>query len=1011
MKKQRMLMLGMTIVFILMTVYFLLQWLHQQRYFPVARDGVMDARGWDFQQGGYLPLRGEWEFYSGQLLTPADFRDRKTLAAEKHLAAVPGNWNAMVQTDGVPGYGAGTYRLVVKLDQTDIYSLRAKKMRLSSKVFINGTDVGGNGRPSLTETDFIPSNLPFFGSEKAAAGDVEIIIQVASYSFINGGLVQAPEFGTNLVLAERRDQSRLTDMVLITTMFVFALYFAGMFKLWHKEPYLMFFSLYCLMTGLFFCIDNEIVAATLLPSLSFVWLQKMIFWTVYLSFVFYALYIYRYLNEPDHRIFRWLRWIIYALCLIVLVTPNGWLSHLLAVNLILQSGIFITIFYALFRKRNKEVYRPLFIVLGVFFMIISWIFAQFRYELALDHPYFIMVTPLLLVFSQAFLSSDRLQRAFYRNEQLSKQLIAYDRQKDEFLAKTSHELRTPLHGIINLSQTLLDDRSTVLSPPHRDNIRLLNLVGRRLAGLIHDILDMSLIKQGKLSIRLTPVDFRMSVRFVQEMLSITPRNSQVIIVDKLPDDLPLVYADENRLRQVLYNLLENGLKYTKQGTVTLSAVVEGSSLAVSVTDTGQGIPEEVQERLFRPFEQGEQADGDIQNGIGLGLSITKQLVELQGGRLDMKSEIGKGSRFTFTIPIAESIEAVTQTAADKKPSQQLELTMEQSGDSSEFTVLLVDDEWSNLKILVDTLSGMNLGYIAVQSGSEALERLQRSPKPDLVLLDLMMPGISGLEICRSIRSSHSLSELPVLMLTASGQWSDMSASFDAGANDILQKPFELAELRARVQSLLAMKRSSEQAIRREMDFLQAQITPHFLYNSMNALVGLSYKNIDKLRETIHHLTIYLRAKFTFVFQEQLVPFERELELVKAYLAIEQLRFGSRLQVEYLLDGEIDCMLPPLTLQPLVENAVRHGIGPKPEGGTVRIIARYREQRVEFLVEDNGVGMDEEKSNRRGHSQGNGVGLSNVNRRLHMIFGQTLDLTSVPGQGTQIRFSLPGDKNA
>jgi len=277
--------------------------------------------------------------------------------------------------------------------------------------------------------------------------------------------------------------------------------------------------------------------------------------------------------------------------------------------------------------------------------------------------------------------------------------------------------------------------------------------------------------------------------------------------------------------------------------------------------------------------------------------------------------------------------------------------------------------------------------------------------PDLVLLDLMMPGISGLDICRNIRSLHGLSELPVLMLTASGQTADTIAAFAAGANDILQKPFEIAELKARVQSLLAMKSSSEHAVRREMDFLQAQITPHFLYNSLNALVGLSYKDVDKLRETIQHLTTYLRAKFTFVFQGEAVPLEKELELVQSYLAIEQLRFGQRLRVQYDIDENAQALLPPLTLQPIVENAVRHGIGQKPEGGTVNIIVRQSGSGVEIIVEDDGVGMHDEELMLLEAGLQSGIGISNVNRRLQMRYGQKLQMVSRYGKGTRITIHL------
>lgn len=1001
---------SMIVIFAAVMAVWMIGWLSPAAGYPQARGGVLDLRNWDFAGQGAVPLRGEWEFYEGELLQPEDFAGRSASAAKRRLVDVPGGWQGVVTSHG-DGYGAGTYRLTVRVPQPDIYSLRAKKIRMSSHIYMNGTDLGGNGKPSIGEPGFEPSNLPFYGSVSAREGGVEIIIQVASYRLLKGGLVQAPEFAANPVLMERRDNSRLADMALITTMLLFGLYYAGMFKQWNKEPYLKYFCFFCLSTGVFFCIDNEILATVLFPSIPFPILQKVLFLSSFLTFLFFCFYVYRYLNEPDHVFFRWLRRIVYAYFVVLVVLPNEYFIDTMPFNIVLQTATMGNIFYALFRSRKRNVHGAAYLALGVFFLTVTWIIAQFRYELALDNPYAMIVTPLLLVFSQAFLMSDRLQQAFRTSQRLSEQLMAYDRQKDEFLAKTSHELRTPLHGIINLSQSLLEDEAAPLQPQHRENIRLLHLVGRRLAGLVHDIMDMSLMKHGELRIRKTGVDLGVTARFVIETLSISPMNPRVKLVNELPAQLPLVFADENRLRQILHNLLENGLKFTDDGTVRISAAIAEDRLVVSVTDTGRGIPEEFRAMMFQPFVQHGEGGAHSPGGIGLGLNITQQLVQLHGSTLEVQSEVGSGSRFSFALPIldawGEAAAAAEESGADSGSANVPSMSeVKRDEEPPAFTVMIVDDEPSNLKIIMDAAATMNVAYIAAQSGQEAIERLQGSAKPDLALVDLMMPGISGLDVCREIRKLYSHAELPVLMLTASGQLGDMIASFAAGANDILHKPFELAELKARMHSLISMKRSSEQAVRREIEFLQAQITPHFLYNSLNALVGLSYMDTDKLREMIHHLTTYLRAKFTFTFEERLVPIELELELVRAYLAIEQLRFGDRLQVSYRIEPGLYGLLPPLTLQPLVENAVRHGIGPKPEGGTIEISVARSGGGIEYTVADDGTGMDDEKRDELRNDQAGGIGIGNVSRRLHMLYGRQLDISSETGRGTTIKFRIP-----
>ncbi len=1011
MNKQLSILLGTILVFGIVTGVNLFNWLNPMAEYPEAKDGVLDSSRWNYGERGIIPLRGEWEFYEGLLLSPEDFRGQGSsgLKEKRTIVSVPGSWEGVLGSDGIDGYGAGTYRLIVQAGAADSYSLRAKKIRLSSHIYMNGADLGGNGRTALSEDQFVPSNFPFFGMASSRDGTVEIIIQVASFRYIVGGLVQAPEFGPTPIVMDRRDHSRLADMILVTTMLVFGLYYAGMFKQWRKERHLMHFCFFCLSTGLFFSIDNEILATALVPGIPFHWLQKLIFLFAYLTFVFFGLYVYRYLGEKNDSLFLWLSKFGIVYLALFAMAPNHYLFIFWPVAIALQIVAFGLIFYAIFRNHRRSPQDGYYMMMGCFFLIATWIYGQTRYHFALDNPYYMIVTPMLLVFSQAFLMSSRMQNAFRRSERLTARLLQYDRQKDEFLAKTSHELRTPLHGIVNLSQALLDDRETPLRGEQRDYIRMLHLLGRRLSGLVNDILDLNRIRHGQLKIQPTSVDVGMSVRFVIETLAIASTNRDVMLVNALPPFLPLVRADENRLRQILHNLMENGLKNTKKGTVEVTAERRGEELAISVTDTGRGIPAEALAGLFQSFVQYEEEEERraSNSGLGLGLSISKQLAELQGGRLEVKSEVGVGSRFTFTLPVDSASEEVAAAAEPESVSFSSLAGMSHRDPAQRFHVLIVDDEPSNLKVLIHAAGAMGCGYTAVGGGAEALAALLRHPKPDLVLLDLMMPGVSGLDVCREIRKLHGLAELPVLMLTASGQTGDMEASFAAGANDILQKPFELAELKARVQSLLAMKNSSEQAVRREMDFLQAQITPHFLYNSMNALVGLSYKDIDKLRETIHHLTTYLRAKFTFVFQGERVELERELELVKAYLAIEQLRFGSRLQVRYRIDEGVRCLLPPLTLQPIVENAVRHGIGPKPEGGTLTVTIGRHGGGIEIIVEDDGIGMDAETLDALEQEKTGGVGIRNVNRRLQMLYGGKLDYRSLAGHGTQVKLRIPG----
>lgn len=232
--------------------------------------------------------------------------------------------------------------------------------------------------------------------------------------------------------------------------------------------------------------------------------------------------------------------------------------------------------------------------------------------------------------------------------------------------------------------------------------------------------------------------------------------------------------------------------------------------------------------------------------------------------------------------------------------------------------------------------------------------------------------------------------------------------FDAGANDFLAKPFDPHELRARTRTLLEMRRSAEDAIRSETAFLQAQIKPHFLYNALNTIISFSFEEPQTSHDLLLHLSRYLRGSLYFNAKQKLATLRQELELAEAYLQIEQARFGERLRIRYEVEDAAACLLPQTTLQPLVENAVRHGLMKKEEGGTITVAARAEGAEAVITVTDDGAGMPvpaEDLLSRDGSGEG-GVGLRNIHKRLLRLYGRGLDIESREGSGTKVAFRVP-----
>lgn len=423
------------------------------------------------------------------------------------------------------------------------------------------------------------------------------------------------------------------------------------------------------------------------------------------------------------------------------------------------------------------------------------------------------------------------EQAKQRLETANIQLQHLDRLKDEFLANTSHELRTPLNGIIGIAESLIDGATGELPITTRANLAMISSSGRRLSNLVNDLLDFSKLKHKTLDLQLKPIDLRSLAEIVFTLSLPLVGNKNLKLVNNIPEDLPAVTADENRLQQVLHNLVGNAIKFTEMGTIEISAqrisgydslaqLPSDSQLEITIADTGIGINEDKLERIFESFEQAEGSTARQYGGTGVGLAIAKQLVELHGGQIWVESRLGEGSKFSFTLPISEEeIQNYSETlpllkqfaAADLNP-QPLEHKVIASHQGSA-KLLIVDDEPINLQVLVNMLSLQNYTVIQAKNGIDALELLNKGFKPDLILLDVMMPKMTGYEVTQKIRETWQASELPVLLLTAKNQLADLVAGFESGANDYLTKPVEKDELLARIKTHLNLLRLKTENLR------------------------------------------------------------------------------------------------------------------------------------------------------------------------------------------------------
>ena len=381
------------------------------------------------------------------------------------------------------------------------------------------------------------------------------------------------------------------------------------------------------------------------------------------------------------------------------------------------------------------------------------------------------------------------------------------RLKDEFLANMSHELRTPLNVILGMAEGLREEVFGMLNIEQRDALFAIEESGAHLLALINDILDLSKIEAGQLEMIYRPVDVkqlcRSSLTFVRQLA----HKKEIDLSLGLPNDLPEISLDERRMRQVLINLLNNAVKFTHVGgRVSLDVLLLDDSvnpdshfIRFAVSDTGIGIPADKLDAIFEPFVQIESALNRRYEGTGLGLGLVRRIVDLHGGNVAVRSEIGAGSQFVIDLPFSAPFQR--DLKSDDLLLTEAARMRSNPRETNSPLVLVAEDNDANVKSLSSYLRAHGFRVLAAKEGGEAVD-LTRLERPDVVLMDAQMPGMDGVSAIQKIRKDEAVSNIPIILLTASPIEYDRSRCLAAGANEFFAKPVKLKQIVSTIQELL-----------------------------------------------------------------------------------------------------------------------------------------------------------------------------------------------------------------
>nr|WP_285857430.1 ATP-binding protein [Paenibacillus lautus] len=762
-------------------------------------------------------MNGKWAFYWNQLLDPDDLKQGASPAVSAYVD-MPEYWtNYTLNGRKLPADGNATYRLTISgLDSEEPIALKLRNIYSSYALWVNDTLAASAGKPETSHEASIPKYGPsvVVPVKPDSDGRLTLLVQVANYTYPKGGINNAIELGDAKQLQQEKSVELVRDSLVIGSLLVIGVYHIILYVLRRNDVTPLYFGLFCMCIAVRTMLVGSRFILEIFPAFSWVWFAKVSYLTIYVGELFLISYIYHLFPQfLSRKVWRLTQFFTISLTLLVLTTDIRVYDYSLIPFQIYSIGLVLYAVYASIRLARQRQEGAVLLIVGFSLIFLTAVNDTLNRKGVFTTPALLQFGVLGFVFLQALLLSMKSSRAFFQVERLSERLLTLDKLKDEFLAKTSHELRTPLHGIIGLADALIDGSSGKLPSPVIDLLRLMKVSGQRLAHLVNDILDFSKLKHQEIGLVLVTVNLRLAVELTLQVLNPLAEKKGLRLSHQLPDDM-YVMADENRLQQILHNLIGNAIAYTETGTVTVTAKRLQGQVSVQITDSGIGIAEADLDRIFESFEQINPLDRSQQGGTGIGLSITKKLVELHGGRIGVTSGVGEGSTFSFTLPMAGEGKPKSPPlpVADYIPTESfpqweiVEPEREAAHSNKQLpSVLIVDDDPINVQVLLQFLAG-KYSLRSTCSGQEALEWIQNGYKPDIALLDVMMPYVSGLQLGEEIRRHYNSGELPVIFLSAKSQMTDLVAGFEHGGNDYLAKPVDKQELLARLELHLQLAR-------------------------------------------------------------------------------------------------------------------------------------------------------------------------------------------------------------
>jgi len=787
--------------------------------------GKLDLSGWNFDERGTLALDGDWEFYWNHHYSPQELDE---LQPRPEFIVVPGLWsNTRLGEIDLTPQGVATYRIRLHLPDTqNPLGIRMQEMPMGYQVWLNGRSVLLHRKvgPDAITSEPAPSGslieLP------AGLDYADLVMHVSGFHYRDTGFWKDVQIGPLDMMLHQRMLERLIDVFVIGAVLVIGLYNLALYVLRREDTFTLFLGLACLAVAVRSAIVGQGVLYLFFPNIPWGFAKSLEFSAFFLSVPLFlsflaALYSYQFL-----KIFNRVFWCMsFPFILLVLTTPVIFFSDYLIFYQILMLPWGVVVLWTLFselRNKNDGALIQLVAVTGILAAVLNDILYSrlLINSIPLIHvglAVFILLQSILVAkyFSNSFaraefaeqkvrlLNKDLIQKIQLRDIAAQKQseaeqalavaqkdtIRAYEsslKLKNDFIASVSHELRTPMNAIVGGLQVMQKHSSENLRSP----LDIVQGGAADMMALVNDILTHTEIQSRRLTVESNDLAIYPLLKSLRLRYQRYCDDKNIVFDWQVSDELPeWIRTDQKKLRIILAKLLDNATKFTEKGQVSFFIECDQSRspwlLSCVVKDSGIGISADARENIFDSFTQMESGFRRRYGGLGIGLSICKQLTEALGGQLNLESIEGKGSSFIVELPIRPGVASKIE-----KRSELL---------SADLPILVVEDNLVNQKVIQKLLEKLGYFSVVTSNGKEALEQLERESF-SVILMDLQMPVMDGFTCTEDIRRrTDAIQTIPIIAVTANLMDADKERCIQSGMNDFLKKPVKLALLKASME--------------------------------------------------------------------------------------------------------------------------------------------------------------------------------------------------------------------